>query len=111
MFLEPFRGTAPCLTCGGTGRRGNLSGKKRCKTCDGSGKRSIKLSPTDGTTLDDFTQVVIPPTFYSKVVRTSLGSSLDATDQKALALVEEQDVFVREYLCVPPPLEPDNGQD
>ena len=67
MFFEPFRGTAPCLTCGGTGRRGNLSGKKKCKTCKGTGTRLIKLTPHDGTSLDDFVQVTIPPCFYEKI--------------------------------------------
>lgn len=31
-----------CLTCAGTGKRGNLSGKKKCKTCGGTGQRYVE---------------------------------------------------------------------
>lgn len=31
-----------CLTCGGTGKRGNLSGKKKCPTCKGEKIRQVE---------------------------------------------------------------------
>lgn len=37
-----MRPTDYCLTCGGTGRRGNLSGKKKCHACQGTGGRTLQ---------------------------------------------------------------------
>lgn len=57
---EPIRPLDYCLTCGGTGRRGNLSGKKLCPTCKGEKTRKVELTG-DGeplrnlTPLDDWT--------------------------------------------------------
>jgi DnaJ-class molecular chaperone len=47
-----------CLTCGGTGRRGRLSGKKLCKECKGKGTRYCELTKdgkptTPGSTVCD----------------------------------------------------------
>lgn len=57
--------TAHCLTCGGTGKKGNLSGKKKCPACKGTGLREIELTkdgkPIDLTVCDGpFTTVTIP---------------------------------------------------
>lgn len=49
MFLPKPTMTAHCLTCGGTGKRGNLSGKKKCRTCDGSGIRHLDVDDNNGT--------------------------------------------------------------
>ena len=42
-----------CLTCAGTGKRGNLSGKKKCPVCNGTGKRELEKDP-HATILDTF---------------------------------------------------------
>lgn len=86
MFLPEPTLLCQCLTCGGTGRRGNLSGKKKCKFCGGTGTRSIVVSPPTGTVVD-FAQVTVPPVFYSRI---------------------ERDTLTREYLCVPPPVDIDD---
>lgn len=44
---------AYCLTCGGTGRRGGLSGKKLCRTCHGTGGRTVRYDEPKGTTTLD----------------------------------------------------------
>lgn len=82
FFPEPTL-LCECLTCGGTGRRGNLSGKKKCKTCDGTGTRSVATPGSTGTVVD-FVQVTVPPVFYNRI---------------------DRDLLVREYLCVPPPVD------
>ncbi len=43
---------AHCLTCGGTGRRGNLSGKKKCPKCSGTGRRTVLNAESGSTVLD-----------------------------------------------------------
>lgn len=43
---------AYCLACGGTGRRGNLSGKKKCQKCAGTGRRSVLNEHRGSTMLD-----------------------------------------------------------
>lgn len=43
---------AYCLACGGTGRRGNLSGKKSCQKCKGTGRRTVLYAVSGATLLD-----------------------------------------------------------
>lgn len=56
---------AYCLTCGGTGRKGNLSGKKKCPVCNGSKYREVENTrdgkPALYTVCDGpFTSITIP---------------------------------------------------
>lgn len=70
MFLpNPYRVVSYCLTCGGTGKRGNLSGKKLCKTCNGTGERYVEDSQRPGATIVDgeFTKVTAPKCFYPRL--------------------------------------------
>ena len=60
-----MNGLAYCLTCGGTGRKGNLSGKKKCPACNGTKVREMGHlkdgKPFYPTTCDtSFTTVTIP---------------------------------------------------
>lgn len=71
MLLEPPRALAHCLTCGGTGKRGNLSGRKLCKTCKGTGTRTV-LVDTSNATVCDMIGVQVPRTFYSHIKAESL---------------------------------------
>jgi DnaJ-class molecular chaperone len=46
-----------CLTCAGTGRKGNLSGKKKCPACQGTKVREVEPTkngqPLTGRTIVD----------------------------------------------------------
>lgn len=60
LFPNPNLSTSYCLTCAGTGKRGNLSGKKACKTCEGTGKRTVENVKIDkhATVLDTLSNKV-----------------------------------------------------
>jgi DnaJ-class molecular chaperone len=71
FFPDPTISTSYCLTCAGTGKRGNLSGKKACKTCGGSGKRTIQHTkndkPVNATVCEDFNKIIVPTCYYTPI--------------------------------------------